>query len=236
MENTKFSFIIPAHNEEKYITKTVLSVIGQDYSDLEVIVVPNGCTDQTEERVNELIEHSGLSELVSFHSIDTANVSMARNVGAQHAKGDILLFLDADTSMEENTLSKINKTFDHKHSMATCKVKPDRSKMKFKFVMFLKNFLHSTRLYRGTSGLLVCHKEHFDKVGGFNENLKVKEIGDLSKKLKSLGKYSLVKSNITTSMRRYENWGVTKAAYFWGKQWLRLFRGKLEKSNYEKVR
>jgi glycosyltransferase involved in cell wall biosynthesis len=236
MEDRKFSFIIPAHNEEKYITKTILSVIGQDYSDLEVIVVPNGCTDQTEGRVQELIEQSGLSELVSFHSIDTANVSMARNVGAQHAQGDVLLFLDADTSLEENTLNKISNKFGPKHSMATCKVKPDRNKLKFKFVMFLKNFIHSINLYRGTSGLLICHKDHFQKVGGFNENLKVKEIGDLSKRLRPLGKYSFVKSNITTSMRRYQNWGVAKATYFWSKQWFRLFQGKLEKSSYEKVR
>ena len=48
----KISVIIPAYNEEKYITKCLNSLIEQNYDDFEIIVVLNNCTDNTESIVN----------------------------------------------------------------------------------------------------------------------------------------------------------------------------------------
>ena len=47
----KFSIIIPANNEEKYIEKTINSIKEQSFKDYEIIVVANGCTDNTAEIV-----------------------------------------------------------------------------------------------------------------------------------------------------------------------------------------
>ena len=49
----KISIIIPAHNEENYIKKTLHSIKQQTYQNYEAIVVSNGCTDKTEEIVNK---------------------------------------------------------------------------------------------------------------------------------------------------------------------------------------
>ena len=53
LTHPKISVIIPAHNEEKYIEKTLESLTKQDFADFETIVVANGCTDKTEEKVKK---------------------------------------------------------------------------------------------------------------------------------------------------------------------------------------
>src|SRR5437660_849000 len=90
------SVIIPAHNEETYLRQTLQAVQRQHYQTYEVIVVANGCSDGTpriaQNRCDKLLvlKEKGLSH--------------ARNLGAKAARGDILLFLDADTLLEVDAL------------------------------------------------------------------------------------------------------------------------------------
>src|SRR3954464_7912309 len=82
------SIIIPAHNEEAYLGDTLEGLQDQGYPNYEIIVVTNGCSDRTVEvakgRCHRLI------------NIKERGLSKARNLGAQAAQGDILVFLDAD--------------------------------------------------------------------------------------------------------------------------------------------
>ena len=87
--NPLFSIVIPAHNEEKYIKKTLHSIKNQTYQNYEVVVVTNGCTDKTE----EIIKRRAGERLKHF-SLNASNVSRARNYGASKAMGEILVFLD----------------------------------------------------------------------------------------------------------------------------------------------
>lgn len=228
----KISIIIPAHNEENYIRKTLHSIKNQTYQNYEVIVVSNGCTDETEEIVKKRA-----SDKIKHFSLPKANVSMARNYGAEQAQGEIFFFLDADTTLEQNALQKINQEFSEKYSAATTKVNPDDKRLKFRLAMILKNFYNSTKLYQGCSGALICRKEDFHKVNGYNSNLIVKEHRKLIIKLKrKCGKFVCLNTYVTTSMRRFKGWGLTKATYFWLKQWLKNYYGDLKDSDYEKVR
>ena len=138
------SVIIPAHNEENYIKKTLHSLKQQTYQNYETIVVANGCTDQTEELVKKRAH-----EKLRLLSLPRANVSVARNAGALNAKGQILFFLDADTALEQDSLQKINEQFTEKYSVATTLVQPDEDKLKYKLAMGFKNFYHPTKLYQG---------------------------------------------------------------------------------------
>jgi glycosyltransferase involved in cell wall biosynthesis len=226
------SIIIPANNEENYIKRTLHSIKNQTYQDYESIIVSNGCTDKTEEIVNQKI-----NDKIKHFSIHEANVSKARNHGAEKATGNVLLFLDADTLLEENALQKINQQFSDKYSVATTLVKPDSNKLKFKFAMGFKNFYHSYDIYQGCSGALICRKEDFDNVGGYQEII-VKEhrklIIDLKRKTGK--KFKCLDTNVTTSMRRFRKWGLTKATAFWIKEWVKNYFGDLKSSKYEKVR
>lgn len=228
------SIIIPAHNEEKYIEATLESIKLQNFLDYEVIVVANGCTDKTEELVKKhVLNESGKLRCLSLLN---ANVSVARNAGALNAQGKMLLFLDADTKLSPNSLQTIKENFTADHSVATTKVLPDLPELKYKLALGFKNFYNSTNLYQGCSGALICRKEDFQSVGGYNPDLIVKEHRKLTIKLKQKGKYTCLDTAVITSMRRFEEWGLVKVTGFWIKQWLMNYLGDLKKSEYEKVR
>ncbi len=228
--NPHISVIIPANNEEKYIEKTLQSLREQNFLNYETIVVCNGCTDQTEN-----IAQKFLNQNTTIISLENANVSLARNTGARKANGKILLFLDADTLLEPSTLQKISQEFFDSVSVATTITKPDNPKLKYTLALSLKNFYNKTGVYNGCSGVLICKKNDFHSAGGYPE-LAVKEHRKLIVELKKLGEYKVIDTTTTTSMRRFEKWGLTGATYFWMKQWVKGYVSDLKKSEYEKVR
>jgi GT2 family glycosyltransferase len=85
------SVIIPAFNSAATIIATVESALGQTLSDLEVIVVDDGSTDDTLARLSA-IHDSRLRIIRATHS----GVAHARNLGVEDARGEFLAFLDAD--------------------------------------------------------------------------------------------------------------------------------------------
>jgi hypothetical protein len=102
--------------------------------------------------------------------------------------------------------------------------------------MSFKNLYNSSKLYKGCSGALICRREDFDRVNGYDPSIKVKEHRLLTLKLLKLGKYKVMDTHVTTSMRRLKNWGLTKSTYFWIKQFVKDKYGGLQSSEYEKVR
>lgn len=225
------SVIIPAHNEENYIRQTLHSIKNQTFQDFEIIVIANGCTDHTE----EIIEKRQ-NEKIKLIKMPTANVSRARNYGASKADGKLLLFLDADTLLDPDALHKINQEFRSHHAVATTRVRADRSKLKYKLAMNFKNFYLQTGLYNGSSAALICRRADFDAVNGYDPEIIVREHRKLILKLKEKGQFTCINTIVTNSMRRFEQWGLTKSSLFWTKQWFKDKFGDLKKSEYEKVR
>ncbi|MFH1683125.1 MAG: glycosyltransferase family 2 protein [Candidatus Woesearchaeota archaeon] len=226
----KISVIIPAHNEEAYLEKTLQSLRSQNFLNYETIVVCNGCEDNTEE-----VAKRYLNQTTRIFSLNLANVSLARNHGAEQASGDVLLFLDADTILEEDSLSRIDREFNENFAVATTKTKPDVPKLKYKLASAFKNIYNQPWIYQGCSGALICRKDGFHQVRGYPE-IKVKEHRKLIIKLKKKGKYKLINTYAITSMRRFERWGLAKVTYFWVKEWVKNYFSDLKKSEYEKVR
>ncbi|MBF2008608.1 MAG: glycosyltransferase [Chlorogloeopsis fritschii C42_A2020_084] len=85
------SVIIPAYNAESTILDTIASVQKQTFSDFELIVINDGSRDRTLKLLNEIKD----SRLKVF-SYKNGGLSVARNRGIYHAKGDFITFLDAD--------------------------------------------------------------------------------------------------------------------------------------------
>src|SRR5215472_14471198 len=83
MPTQMISIIIPAHNEERYLGKTLDALSWQEYGWYEVIVVANGCTDQT---VN--VARGRCHRLIV---LSQKNLGMARNLGAKMARSELLL-------------------------------------------------------------------------------------------------------------------------------------------------
>lgn len=229
---TTISVIIPAHNEENYITKTLHHLKQQTFQNFETIVVANGCTDKTEELVSKRV-----NDRLQLLKMPKASVSRARNHGANKAKGEILVFLDADTSLDADGLQKINSNFSEVYSVGTTKVKPDQWSYLFRLHSSTKNIVNKTKLYRGwVSGVLICRKKQFDAVNGYDHQREVREHRNLILKLLKHGKYASIDTYATTSMRRFQQWGLAKAAIFWLKQLYLDNFGDITKSEYEKIR
>ncbi len=96
------SVVIPIYNVEKYIMKTVESVIQQDYSNIEIILVDDGSPDNSGKIIDELKKKD--PRIICIHK-ENGGVSSARNVGIDAASGKYVTFIDGDDWVEPNYIS-----------------------------------------------------------------------------------------------------------------------------------
>lgn len=84
----KFSIILPVHNAADYIRRTLESILNQSFTDYELIVICDSCTDNTQ----EIVESYGIAPLV----VEYGHSAPTRNAGMDAASGEWLLFTDDD--------------------------------------------------------------------------------------------------------------------------------------------
>lgn len=101
--NVKFSVVIPLYNKGKYIERTIKCVLAQTNQDFEIVVVDDGSTDDS-----LAVARSVQSKKLIVLTQPNQGVSVARNYGIAHAKGDYIAFLDADDVWCENYLETID--------------------------------------------------------------------------------------------------------------------------------
>lgn len=95
------SVIIPLYNKEAIIERSLMSVLSQDYDDFEVVIVDDGSTDRSADIVRSIKD-----ERIRFFSQENGGPSKARNTGVKHAKGDWIVFLDADDEFLPGALKR----------------------------------------------------------------------------------------------------------------------------------
>ena len=115
-EVPKFSIIIPAYNEEKFLPRLLdsIAVARKSYSGghdaVEVIVADNDSTDRT---AAVAAEHGA-----KVIRVTKRRIAAARNGGARAAKGDILCFIDADSAIHPQTFDAIQEAIDGGRTVA----------------------------------------------------------------------------------------------------------------------
>lgn len=195
------SIIIPAHNEEDYIVPTIESILKQTERDVEIIVVLDGCTDNTYKKINKKVD-----KVINIR--DRVGPAKARNIGAKEARGEILVFLDADTQLQDKEILREIENTKEKWKVGTCKFKPNNNKLKHIVMYFLKNNLICP--FGTTNGIIFCKKKDFEKIGGFNEKFKLGEDRRLVQRLKQEGKFKLLNKYVVSSTRRFDKKGYIK--------------------------
>lgn len=103
-KNLLLSIIIPVYNVEKYIKQCVESVLNQEFSDYEIILIDDGSTDQSGIICDQIA--SKYSNVEAVHK-KNGGLSDARNVGIQHANGKYILFIDSDDYIALGSIKKI---------------------------------------------------------------------------------------------------------------------------------
>ena len=105
------SVVIPLYNKEASIKQSLMSVLSQSYQDFEVVIVDDGSTDNSVAKVEEIQDSR-----IRLIRQENGGPSKARNTGVKNAKGEWILFLDADDELEPGALEyfakNINKHFD----------------------------------------------------------------------------------------------------------------------------
>ena len=103
----KISVIIPVYNVEKYLKKCVDSVLAQDFSDYEILLIDDGSTDSSGKICDEYAEKNPIIKVI--HQ-ENKGLGGARNTGISSAQGEYLLFVDSDDAIKNNALLMLSKT------------------------------------------------------------------------------------------------------------------------------
>ncbi|MDO4595235.1 MAG: glycosyltransferase [Tissierellia bacterium] len=93
--------ITPVYNKEKFIEKTINSVLNQTYKDFEYLLVNDGSTDKSKEIIEQ---YDKKDKRISLINQENKGASAARNVGIENAKGEYILNIDADDLLYDNAL------------------------------------------------------------------------------------------------------------------------------------
>ncbi len=204
------SIIIPTLNEEKHLPLLLDSIKKQNFKDYEVIVADYSSKDKTLE----------IAKKYKCRIVPGGIPAQARNKGAKTAKGDLLLFLDADVILPEKIFKRALKEFKkRKLKIATFFLLPsEKDKLSTFFFSFFYNlpiFFFEKILPHAAMAILI-DKKLFNKLGGFDEKIKLAEDHDLARRAGKLGKYGILKSSkVYVSDRRFkkEGWLKTYSKY-----------------------
>ncbi len=193
------SVIIPAHNEQDYIRKTIESFRQQQFKrerrPYELIVVANGC--DVEDNTASIAQDLGAKVI----ELAEGNVSRARNKGAQEASGEILIFNDADTPVASNYVDRINLAVSQGVDYGATRAKAENLKLGTLAYVTMLNF--GSWMSRESCGNMFVRHDSFEEVNGFNEELRKGEDTALSAALRVGGnKFGFLWSTYTIPSAR----------------------------------
>lgn len=107
-ENVDVTVVVPAYNAERFIERTLRTIITQCGVNFEVIVVNDGSTDGTEDVARSVLDLPQNSAAFSrIIRTENSGVSSARNMGLISARGEYVIFFDSDDLMSEDCLSSV---------------------------------------------------------------------------------------------------------------------------------
>lgn len=219
----KYSIIIPTLNEEKLLPQ-LLEQLSADIplagSDYEIIISDGGSRDAT-----EMIAKRFDCNFIKHESSIKENISAGRNKGGKIARGEWLVFLNADVR-----LANVKKFFNFLESKVYSssylavgghvKVFPEEEifsdKLYHGFYYYYFHLLNFIGMGNGRGECQIIRKDIFMRLGGYDENLAAGEDFDLFKRIKKIGKILLTDELLVfESPRRFRRFGYFTVTMLW---------------------
>lgn len=201
------SVIIPTYNRATILPEAIDSVLAQTYSDIELIVVDDGSTDDT------LTQLRRYENRVSVVTQRNAGPAAARNLGIMKCRGQLISFLDSDDLWHS---SKIERQVDLLHrldnSVPCCITNIEMRWKDRRITSFDNSWLHTdideglwinvsevlaTRFVLFNQAIMI-RRTALEKSGCFDESLRILEDGDLALRLSSEGPWAFIREPLVT--------------------------------------
>ncbi|MFH2085448.1 MAG: glycosyltransferase [bacterium] len=211
-----FSIIIPTLNEEKYLPLLLDDLSHQTFRDFEVIVVDGHSSDQTVFQTKTFI-----SKLPSLKIINSPkrHVCVQRNLGASHARADILIFSDADNRLPSYFLQGIKYRWESSAvDVLSLHIRPDVITPQNETIANALNLFFDlqkpTKPRYLLESLIIISKSAFNSIGGFNASINYAEGKSFIQNITNLGYSSKIIKDpqYTFSFRRLRKFGIMNMA------------------------
>ncbi len=191
------SFVVPAYNEEQFLgaTLSAIDAAGRAFGEpFEIVLADDASTDRT---AAIAAEHGAL-----VVSVANRQIAATRNAGARAAKGELLIFVDADTLVTSAAVAAAVKVMRGGAIGGGCAFDFDgRIPVYARCLGAIALPLY--RWLRLASGcFLFCTRKAFDAVGGFDEKLFAAEEAAMSRALGRQGRFVILRERVTTSGRK----------------------------------
>lgn len=199
------SVIVPAYNEEKYITRCLSALTNQQTScQYEVIIVDNASTDATSQ-IAQTFPVKVVKEV-------RKGTGRARQTGVEHAKGDYLLSTDADTIVPVNWIEAMTDQLKNGYQAISGPMKIDEMSLLSRAVVnigqpiivklykYIYGYYYLSGFNSGVTRALI------ERVGGFNVNLKSLDDIEISQRISKIVEIKFLPDVVvTTSARRFKS-------------------------------
>lgn len=170
---TTISIIITCYNYGKFIDEAIKSALNQNFINYEIIIIDDCSTDEfTKNKIKELQKF--LSSVINLKIIalkKNVGVCAARGVGAKEAKGEYLIFLDADDKLHKDCLQEMYNVIEKgQYDMIGCLIQTfgKQNKKEKKINADLHTVLWSSHVH----ATFLLKKENFFKIGGYDKSFK----------------------------------------------------------------
>ena len=204
----RVSVIIPTYNRARFVGEAIESALAQTYRNMEVIVIDDGSTDNTQD---VLKKYEGR---ICSISQNNAGVSSARNTGIKAASGDWIAFLDSDDvwlpqklSLQMTEIKNHRNVCAHISNVSLVKVTGECSNhftncgdRYFSFKDSIRHLMYHHIFLTGA----VFRKASIINAGYFNENLKMWEDFDLALRMTEQGPWFVTDTVLSKVIRRVE--------------------------------
>lgn len=197
------SVVIPALNEQEYVGRAIRSAITADAGEVEIIVVDGGSSDRTV----QLARECGATVLRSERGR-----AQQMNKGAAAGRGEILLFLHADSQLPADFTTQVRRMLAAPDTIAgafAIAIEPSSAVMRlYAALTHLRSRV--VQIPYGDQAIFLT-KAAFDRVGGYPD-VPIMEDLELARRLQRLGRVRVVNDIVSTSGRRWHRHGVFKTS------------------------